>query len=186
MPPTNEAVNQIRNEYKAVTFEHWYHDDFLSFPWWFLLASTLVPWIIWWKWLRVPSRTLELLVCVFGWSIIAMFGDVWGGYLLLWGYPDKLLPTVPPFLPADLSVIPLAFTCAYQFTAGWRSYLFAAFTISACFSYIIEPLFIRFGMFEIHGWRHTYSFLGFSLVAVLMRYWMLRRLAESQTERADA
>ncbi|TYP69837.1 CBO0543 family protein [Paenibacillus methanolicus] len=186
MHPTNEAVNQIRDRYKEVTLAHWYHDDLLSLPWWILLAATILPWIIWWKWLRAPSRTLELLVCVFAWSVIAMFGDVWGSYLLLWGYPDKLLPTVPPFLPADMSVIPLSFACAYQFTSTWRTYLFATVALSACFSYVIEPLFIRFGMFEIHRWRHAYSLFGFLLLAVLVRYWMLRWRAEPRTDRTIA
>ncbi|MFB9330246.1 CBO0543 family protein [Paenibacillus aurantiacus] len=186
MPSTNEAVNQIRNEYKRVTFEHWYRDDFLSLPWWFLLAATILPWVIWWRWLRVPTRTPELLLCVFAWTIIAMFCDVWGAYLLLWGYPDKLMPTVPPFLPADMSVIPLSFTCAYQFTASWRTYLLAVLALSACFSYIIEPLFIHFGMFEIHDWRHTYSLLGFILAAILMRYSMLRWHAVAGMRPVDA
>lgn len=48
-------------------------------------------------------------------GIISSILDVIGIDILLRGYPIKLFFMIPPLFPADLTVIPVAFSLAYHY-----------------------------------------------------------------------
>jgi hypothetical protein len=172
--PTFEDVKKARETLKDVSIRHWYQDDLFTWKWWLLLSATIIPWLLWVKF-RDKQRTFELLSYGLIWSAIASLTDVIGGDMILWGYPDKLLPMVPPLFPADITVIPVSFMFIYQYTKTFKTYLIFSLLLSACFAYIIEPLFIKAEMFALHNWTHTFSFIGFFILAFIP-YFITKRL----------
>lgn len=172
--PTYEDVKEARETLRDVSFSHWYHHDLFTWKWWLLVGATLIPWIIWVK-LRHKDRTFEILSYGLLWATIASVTDVIGVDMILWGYPDKLLPMVPPLFPADITVIPVFFMIMYQYTKTLKAYSVFSLVLSGCFSYIIEPLFIKGEMFALHNWTHTYSFIGFFVLSQIV-YFIIKRL----------
>lgn len=172
--PTFEDVKKARETLKDVSTSHWVQDDLFTWKWWLLLAATFLPWVIWIKY-RDKERTLEILCYGLLWAILASVTDVIGGESLLWGYPDKLLPMVPPLFPADISVIPVSYMFIYQYTNTLKRYLVFSLLLSGFFSYLVEPIFIKLEMFSLHNWAHTYSFLGFFILS-LIPYYLIKKL----------
>jgi hypothetical protein len=173
--PTFEDVKKARESLKDVSTRHWLHDDLFTWKWWLLLAATILPWLIWLKF-RDKNRTFEILSYGLVWATFASLLDVIGGDMILWGYPDKLLPMVPPLFPADITVIPVSFMFIYQFAKTLKFYMVFSLLLSACFAFIIEPLFIKGGMFALHNWTHTYSFIGFFVLSQII-YFIIKKLA---------
>lgn len=169
-----DQIEEARRVLRDLSILHWLEDDLFSWQWWLLLISSISPWYLWVKYFMDRERKHEVLM--FG-LLIGSFAttfDVIGVDFLLWAYPDKLFPTFPPLLPADLTVIPVAFMIAYQYLNTWKSYLSANIILAALFSYVIEPVFIQLDMFKLINWTHTFSFLGFILLGIMNRWIVLR------------
>jgi hypothetical protein len=177
MTPSYEDIKNARETLKDVAFNHWVQYDLFSWQWWFLLAATLIPWIFWLLF-HDKKRTFEILSYGLIWAVMASTLDVIGGELVLWGYPDKLLPMVPPLFPADITVIPVLFMFVYQLSKTYSRYFILSILGSALFSYIFEPLFIKGHMFILHNWSHTKSFLGFVLLSQIV-YLIVTRLKQN-------
>jgi hypothetical protein len=158
--PTYDEIQEVRKALNNMAIEHWLHDDLFAFTWWFLLFSSIVPFIIWWR-LVDRDRFNEIfsfgLLC----GIIATILDVIGVDLVLWGYPDKLFSMIPPLFPADLCVIPVSTMLIYQKFKRWGSFFYATVVWSLVLSFVIEPFFVHFNMVALHNWRHMYSLFAF-------------------------
>ncbi|WP_246938560.1 CBO0543 family protein [Bacillus pinisoli] len=158
--PTYEEIQEVRKSLSEMSIKHWRHDDLLSLSWWFLLFSTFMPYIVWWRYVN-KTKFYEIFSFGLFCGIVATVLDVVGVDLLLWGYPDKLFSMVPPLFPADICVIPVSSMFIFQWFTKWKSFIIATIIWAAILSFIVEPVFIYFHMFELHDWKHTYSFLGF-------------------------
>lgn len=166
--PSYENVLEIRKLFADIGFQHWYHDDVFTLGWWFLLISATLPWYIWWK-LVDKKRIFEIFSYGLVWGIFSVLFDVVGADFILWGYPDKLLPNIPPLLPADLTVIPVSYMLAYQYCSSWKAFSIVNVLLAALFSYVIEPIFKLFNFIELHKWNHTYSFIGFIICTIAIK-----------------
>jgi hypothetical protein len=177
MKPSYEDVKKARESLKDVAFKHWIQDDLFTWKWWLLLAATIIPWIFWLIF-HDKKRTFEILSYGLIWSVMASLFDVIGEELILWGYPDKLLPMVHPLFPADITVIPVVFMFIYQLSKRFYSYFILSVLGSALFAYVFEPLFIKGEMFILHSWTHTKSFFGFVFLSQIV-YLIIARLKSS-------
>lgn len=179
--PSYEDVKKARETLKDVSTSHWLHDDLFSWKWWLLLVAAIVPWIIWLK-VRDKDRTFEIFSYGLTWAMFACLFDVIGGEMILWGYPDKVLPMVPPLFPADVTVIPISYMFVYQYTKTFKSYFVFSLIVSAIFAYVIEPLFIKGGMFALHNWKHTFSFIGFFILSQIV-YLIIKKLTPTRRKK---
>jgi hypothetical protein len=180
MIPSFEDVKKARETLKDVAFRHWVQDDLFTWKWWLLLAATIIPWILWIKF-HDKKKTFEILSYGLIWSVLSSLFDVIGGELIFWGYPDKLLPMVPPLFPADITVIPVIFMFIYQFSKSFYSYFIFSVLGSALFSYVLEPLFIKGEMFILHNWTHTKSFIGFITLSQIVYLIIVRLKSKMKT-----
>ncbi|WP_419887757.1 CBO0543 family protein [Neobacillus niacini] len=169
--PTYTEIAALRNRLFDKNLKHWIHDDLFTPGWWFLLLSCILPWYIWWK-LVDKNRIFEILSYGLIWAVLSIASDLVGVELGLWGYPDKLIPIIPPMVPADLTVIPVSYMLVYQYFPLWQSFVKASIVLSALFSYIIEPIFELFDLLILDKWKHTYSFIGFIFGAILFKFVM--------------
>lgn len=176
--PSYEDIQRVRAQLYRMSYEHWIHDDLWSFNWWLLLGAAILPWVIWFKYVN-KQRIFEIFSYGLTFGTIATVLDVWGVDHNLWGYPDKLLATIPPLLPADITVFPVLYSLIYQYGATWKKYLLYAVPSSALFAYIFEPLFENMEMYSKDNFTHTMSFLGFILLAVMAK-WIMELLKKLQ------
>jgi hypothetical protein len=166
--PSYHDIQEARKLLSEVSMKHWKHDDLWSPTWWFLLASTILPFIIWWR-IVDKSRFFEIFSFGLLNACFAVTLDVIGVDFIRWGYPDKLFSMVPPLFPADLVAIPVSAMIIYQFFTHWKSFIFATMLWAAMFAYILEPIFMHFDMLALDNWKHTYSFFGFCAFGILNR-----------------
>lgn len=166
--PAYEDVNKVNEILNELAASHWYHDDFLTMNWWILCFATLIPWVIWYIY-RDKKRTFEILSYGLIWVVFAFILDEIGRNLILWSYPDNLLPQVEHLLPADFSIIPVSFMFVYQFTKSMKTYILGSAATSVIIAYIVEHLFEKRGMIVLHNWSHTSTFVGFILLSFLIK-----------------
>ncbi|WP_144854837.1 CBO0543 family protein [Paenibacillus cremeus] len=120
--PSYDDLQQAREQLRQLSYQHWIHHDLLTWRWWLLLTLTIVPWIIWW---RVANKSRRQETLLYG-ALIAIFAislDDVGTHLLWWGYPDKLFQSIPPLIPADLTLVPVFMMLVYQLLQDWKLFL---------------------------------------------------------------
>ncbi|PGT88881.1 CBO0543 family protein [Bacillus sp. AFS040349] len=170
--PTYEDILKINENLNNTSFSHWYHDDLFTVTWWFLLLSTIGPFIVWNKF-RDRNRSLELILFGLISSLLASFLDEVGIFLGLWGYPDKLIPIIPPLVPADVAVIPVFSMLIYQYSPTLTSYIWKYIIFAGILAFMIEPAFVKFDMYAYHKWwTHTCSFIGLILYGLIIYYFI--------------
>ncbi|MCF2650692.1 hypothetical protein I6E62_21930 [Niallia circulans] len=167
--PSNVEIDKEKEKLFHLSFDHWLQHDLFSFNWWILFLSTIIPYFIFWK-VVDKNRFFEVfsygMVC----ATLCMLLDIMGTEMLLWSYPDKLLPIITPLIPANLVVIPITAMLVYQYFSTWKNFLFATLCWSILFSYIIEPLFMLRKMFVLgEDWSHTKSFIGFIVLGIFLK-----------------
>ncbi|WP_438449046.1 hypothetical protein [Gorillibacterium sp. sgz5001074] len=70
--PTFEDVEKAKRALRDVQHEHWLNDELWSWNWWFLLALTVIPYFIWWRY--ADKRRLHQII-MFG-CLIALMGVI--------------------------------------------------------------------------------------------------------------
>ncbi|GKU82743.1 CBO0543 family protein [Niallia sp. NCCP-28] len=177
--PSSSEIEAEKIKLIKLSYSHWIHTDLFTLNWWILLCSTIIPYFIWWK-LVDKKRFFELFSYGLMCASIAMVLDVMGTEMMLWDYPDKFLPWIPPLIPADFVVIPISAMLIYQYFNKWISFLFVNIIWAIVFAYIIEPIFLYLGMFKLgSNWHHTYSFIGFFFLGLFLKLfiaWLKRKV----------
>ncbi len=174
--PSLKDIEMIREVLPVMELEYWLQYSLFTWQWWFLLASTILPWIIWWK--KVDrSRFFDITTFGLWWVVVAVTLDNMGVTLHLWDYPIQLIYLMPPLVPADLAVIPITYMFLYQYIQSWGKFIIASIIAAFTFSYIIEPFFVKFEMLKFYEstfeWGHTVSFFSFTLLSILVRWFHL-------------
>ncbi|WP_226669524.1 CBO0543 family protein [Metabacillus litoralis] len=172
IPPSFDDIQRLSDELNHQGYLHWFQDDLFAFNWWLLLSATVLPYFIWWR-IVDKNRLIEISALGLFSAISASFFDLIGTTLGLWGYPDKLIPVLPPLLPADLVVIPICSMIIYQYSHNLFSYLWRYVILSLFLAYVIEVAFSDLGMYiKLKWWTHTYSFFGLCLYGISLRLFM--------------
>jgi hypothetical protein len=174
-----EQVQDARQILRDLGLSHWISDDLFSWQWYFLVTSSIFPWVIWLKFYIDRKRIFEVLTSGFIVGAFSITLDVIGVDFMLWAYPEQILPVIPPLFPADLTVIPIGYMIIYQYFKAWKSYLLMNVFLAALFGYVIEYLFIKWNIFQLINWTHSYSFLGFLILGILNKWIMLKLIKMS-------
>jgi len=180
--PSFDEVQKVRGKLLKIAYEHWVHDDFLTWKWWLLIVLSIVPWLVWIK-IIDRERVHEILLYGFFIAICAIALDNIGTDLLWWGYPDKLLPMIPPLFPADWTLVPVILMVVYQFFHTWRSFIVANLVLGAFLAYLAEPVFIWLDFYQLYSWKLTYSYLFYIVTALVGRWLVLKTLSDAQRSR---
>lgn len=167
--PTHTEINEAKKNLADMTLNHWLHHDLFSIQWWILVCATILPYFIWWK-LVNKNRFYEIFTYGLLCGCFSIVLDIIGTEMMLWSYPDKLLPWIPPLIPADLVMIPITAMLVYQYTNKWKTFIAGTIIWAVLFSYIFEPLFVAWKMFLLGPvWKHSYSFFGFIFLGIFLR-----------------
>lgn len=182
--PSYDDIQEIRRTLREATNEHWLYNDLFRGNWWLNLVLTFVPWIIWWK-IVDKEKVFQILTYGLLVSILSILLDIIGVNLVWWGYPDKLLPMVPPVFPIDITIVPIINMLLYQYFPTWKSFLKAKIVVAAAYSFIFEPVLVKMNLYALHTWKHWYSFPTYIIMALSLRWvvGLILHLSTNQTEK---
>ena len=168
----NDVV-QLRRQLKDTNLEYYLNENLFSFGWWLLLL-TMIGLIVLWIILVDKNRIIEIVTFGLMITISAVILDVIGVSLMLWGYPNMLLPLVPPIFTIDVGHIPIFYMLIYQYFNKWKSFLIAMTLTSFTFSFVFEPITVWLRIYETHQWKYIYSFPIYIFLGVLFKWIMIK------------
>lgn len=171
---------KLRIDLREINLKVWSETNLFSPVWWGMLVLFFVLWFTWWK-LVDKTRLLEIVAFGLLVSLLTTVTDTIATQEVIWGYPNKLTPFSPPILFEDLCVLPVLFMFIYQYFTGWKAFAKALLVLALIMSFIIEPLGVRFDIFELNHWKYIYSFPVYLFNGFLLR-WIICRIISRQQQ----
>lgn len=165
---SDDKIIEMKKKLWDKVYENWLFEDFNKWTWWLNVVITIVPFLIWWKFV---DRKRQLEIAVFGlhMNIFSSLLDEIGTSMILWDYPNKLIPSHPAFLPFDYTIIPISYMFIYQYFKTTKSFIIASIILSAIFSFIAEPILTSIELYNPIRWKYIYSFPIYFLLAILSK-----------------
>jgi hypothetical protein len=146
-------------------FDEWMRNDVFHLQWWLLLAVFIISAFFWWK--KVDkSRLNEIVLYTAIITIITLILDELGEELTLWDYPYDLFPLFPPLMAIDLASLPLVYSLIYQHFRTWKKFVIATIIMAAIFCFILEPLFVLSGIYQMIKWKSYFGFPIYTFMAI--------------------
>jgi hypothetical protein len=170
----DKYIELIKKQYGNVDnanselFHLWYENTFLHFEWWLGILLTVLPWLIWIK-VRPRESTDRLLYVGFIVIIITCWLDFLGISLGLWFYIHKVIPTIPSFIPFDLTILPVTVLLLLQYKQHISPYIKAIF-FAFVSSFIGEPIFKWIDFYEEIHWSSFYSLPFYFVIYLIAHY----------------
>lgn len=121
------------------------------------------PLFVWWKYTD-PRRYLEISFFGLMASITSGIVDTVGVQLLMWTYPNSLIPGVPNYFPIDYVTIPVIFMLIYQKYPGWKAFLLTSLFISSFLSLILDPVMVWLNVYQPLSWQYYFSIPAFVFI----------------------
>lgn len=171
----HEIIYELECQLTQVRIEHWLKHDLLSLQWWILVATLIIPWLLWWKWVD-KKRLAEIALFGALILILASFLDAILSDLRWWEYKYYVIPLWPRLISADFTIIPVTYMFIYQYFQEWKRFLLAMLVVSAVFAFIGEPLLVWSDIYTLYKWKHIYSFPIYFTTGALVKYltqWIL-------------
>lgn len=166
-----QKMEQVGQFYRRVTdankdfIQYWQSHTFLHWDWWTSLALTIIPWLLWIRY-RHKSSTARLLYAGFFVIIVSSWLDFVGITLGLWFYTGKLVPTMPSYMPWDVSLLPVGVMLLIQAKPRWSPLLKGLIFASLC-AFVGEPIFMWLGFYVTIHWEIWYSFPIYLIIYLL-------------------
>jgi len=187
---TIAGIDTMENAYKAIheinqaMSQIWFKNDLFSWRWWLSVVLVILPWALWVVF-RKKDSTSRLLYVGFAVMLIASWLDFIGVMNGLWSYKYSVVPTMPTFIPADFSLIPVTIMSVLQFKPNINPYL-KAVVLSGMTSFVGEPIFKWLELYNPKEWKHIYSFIIYVGIYLLAHFMSRRKhFAELADESAD-
>lgn len=168
MEHAHNLISQSNNEMISL----WFKYTFLGWRWWFGVALTIIPWILWIIF-RKKESTNRLLFIGFFVILISSWLDIMGILFGLWSYYYKVAPFSPAFIPWDFTLLPVGIMFLLQIKPK-ISPILKAIAFSVLSSFIAEPFFVWIGIYNPKNWKYIYSF-PIILAIYLICDWLSKR-----------
>jgi hypothetical protein len=167
---------------RIATFEEVYRlQSVLTYPWWILVALTVVPLVVWWRFVD-KKRLFEIMTYGLLVSFVAGLLDAIGVETDAWEYKYDLVPLLDVFIAYDISVLPVSYMLVYQRYKNWRSFIMAHVVLAFVFAFVAEPLLVWLDIYQLIGWKHIYSVPGYIAIAICLRGVMAMLLKSREIE----
>lgn len=178
-----EALHASRAETWSIKTALW-QQAFLGPNWWFVTITITVSYAIWWKFVD-KKRVIEILLFGSFIAVSRVIFDDWGTSSVRWTYIIDLLPVGISLFLNDLTIVPLAYMLAYQYSPTWKRYFVTIFILQGISSFAFLPLLIRLGILNIINWHIGYTFVFMIITATIMRAIMLFGLSVQKSTRLE-
>ncbi|WP_166238297.1 CBO0543 family protein [Paenibacillus turpanensis] len=137
--------------------------ELFTWQWWFLIALTIVPWLLWFLVRRKDIQARLLLGGLFS-ALIALVLDLIGSQFGVWRYGIKAVPSVPPLIPYDLTLIPVTYMLVRQYCKSDAVFVRGTLVLSAGAAFVFEPILEYINVYHSHYWEHYFSFPIYFLI----------------------
>lgn len=166
----HDLIRSLETQLTHLRIENWLHHDFFTWQWWLLVIVLFVPWIIWWNWVD-RKRLLEITLVGMFTLIVSSYLDAVLTELGLWAYRYWVLPVWPRLIPADFTVLPITYMAVYQkYGDKWKPFIIAMTITSALYSFGGESFLVWIDVYELHSWKHYYSFPIYLSIGILVKW----------------
>jgi hypothetical protein len=135
----------------------WITEIVFTWKWWFGVALTIVPWILW-VIFRDKKDTVRILFVGLVVMIVTVIMDNIGISYNLWHYDSNVLPFSTIFFPWDCSLLPVDVMFTLQYFPKLNPFIKALVLAILC-AFITEPFFAWIKMYSIVHWKFWYSFV---------------------------
>ncbi len=168
---SNKILDEVYNiiasaNYKL--FHVWITQIVFSWRWWFGVALSILPWIVWIR-IRDKKDTVRLLFVGLVVMLVTVTMDNIGLSYHLWHYDWQVLPFSNIFIPWNYTLFPVGIMLLLQFkpkvNVYKKSVAFAFFT-----AYIFEPFFVWAGKYDMVHWKCWYSFIIYIPLYLFFNY----------------
>lgn len=178
---SHELLHSLEVQLTQLRIENWLHHDLFAWQWWLLLTVLIIPWFFWWK--KVDkSRLLEITLLGMIILIISSYLDSVLTELGLWEYHYWIVPLWPRLISADFTVLPVTYMFVYQkYGATWKGFITAMTITSALYAFGGESLLVWINVYELHSWKHYYSFPAYLAEGILVK-WLIGFLKAWQAQ----
>lgn len=169
---TSVAV-ELQKLLTYLRINEWLQEDLFHFRWFFLIGVFVVSAFVWCRLVdksRLPEITLHAGLT----TIITLILDEMGEELTLWEYPADIIAIFPPLSAVDLACLPMIYSLIYQKYPTWKSFLQATLIMAAIFCFILEPLLVWSGFYQLLKWRYYYGFPIYILMAIFIRWLVIK------------
>ncbi|MPM60647.1 hypothetical protein SDC9_107499 [bioreactor metagenome] len=180
---TIATLHQLRIEAWEVKALLW-HQNFLTPKWWFIALIIAATYAIWWKFTD-KRRVIELLLFGSFIAVSRVIFDDWGITSGRWTYVIDLVPLGISLFLNDLTIVPLSYMLAYQYSPTWSRFLVIIVILQGAISFALLPLLSMMGILVIHNWHVAYTFGFMIATAVTMRAIMLFGLNLQRSSRLE-
>lgn len=150
----------------------WKEHVLFTWQWWLLAALTVMPWVFW-AFYGKRGGKCRLLFAGFFVIIVSKLMDAVGSTFGLWIYPTRVLPLMPPYLPWDTTLMPVAVMTIIQFKPKFHPAI-KAVVFGGVAAFVAEPLAQWMELYKPYAWRHIYSFPIF-IAIYLAADWLSKR-----------
>jgi hypothetical protein len=178
--PSNEQLVEMVRQLTQARIENWLGECVGTWRWWFLVALLVIPWITWFK---VVDKKKFIELSLFGLITILVTNilDELGFELSLWNYPLEIIPMFPRLISIDYAILPIIYMLLYQYFPNWKNLFWAMTIASAFFSFIIEPLMVFLGFYQLLTWKHYYSYPIYIVLALVCK-WLTRIIIDMENK----
>jgi hypothetical protein len=169
-------IIELRRESRNLLWEYWLTETLFTFNWWFLIITTIAFVLVW---LRLLDKKRLVEVVSFGLMIgsIGYFLDITGVSFVMWSYPDKIFPIIPPIIEIHKFHLPIVYMIVYQYFPKWKPFLLVMTVCALFFSFVLEPITVWLGIYEIYHWEYIYSFPIYIIIGVFCK-WIIEKLKQ--------
>lgn len=164
---------EVETEYHKVLETYWHQENFLTGRWWFLVALSVIPAVIWWI-LSDKRNLVEITAFGLFYGVAAILLDSIGSNAMVWTYPVRFSPYITPELyPYDIGVVIIPFMLVYQrWGKSFGLFFISTGLLSAIVSFGAEPFMEWLGIYKGITWKHIYSFPIYWLLGIIS-WWII-------------
>ncbi len=160
--------------------DYWLEENLFTLGWWFLIISTITLLGIWLLMLD-KKNIMEILTYGLMLALTTYVLDCIGSSFMLWEYPNKILPVMPPIIEIHTVHLPISYMLIYQYFTRWKPFIIALTIVSFVFAFILEPITEWLNIYEMYKWKHIYSF-PFYIGLGLFFKWLIIKLKQISIE----
>ncbi|ACV63003.1 hypothetical protein Dtox_2182 [Desulfofarcimen acetoxidans DSM 771] len=164
---------KIQRHLTSIHIDDWLREDLFHLRWWLLLCLLIFSVYVWWK-IVDKTRLAEISLYAALTTIVTLGLVEIGEELILWDYPTDIIPIFPPLTSLNLASLPIIFSLIYQYFGTWSSFLLASLGVAAILCFILEPIMVWGGLYQLLKWKHFYGLPVYTIIAICIRLVLIR------------
>lgn len=162
---SNDQIAGFEKQLTNMKITHWLNEDLFSPAWWLMLVVLVVPWIIWWRYVN-RTRILQITLVGMLTLILSSYLDAIGSELALWQYNKMLIPIWSRLITVDFAIMPVTYMFIYQYFTEWRIFMIASVIMAFLYAFVVEPMVVWIGIYQLNSWNHWYSFIIYIILSL--------------------